>query len=505
MNFNDIDDVSTIVAQLNTDKYRQPDIASTAPPSSSALLRSSSSSSSSSLHRSASATVSSVTPAIRKRLYTNQIPHVDSVVHALTHGNAGTGRATAVLDGSPTGSGKTHCGAAVAAALHNGVVLACPMNLMPKWNAEFTRVGVPSVVVNYETLKRGKIYTISASGAVSKQRTSATFLIPIRDSTDTIIDFNWRITPGMLVIFDEAHVCGNPDSLNGKLLLSAKRAGARILMLSATLADSSQNFAIFGYVLGCYEHMQHARSWIRSVKRSGAALHTAVFPAYGSRIQMDQTGPNALLGNTIHVERHRLTVDVRRTIEQLWAEFGTLHRRNANLKRQHTIRKTIEEHLADGMAERARAFTQQGRSVIIYVNYRSTVAHLAQLLDTDCIIEGGQCPDVRQRNIRRFQSNRRRIIISNLTAGGVGIDLHDVHGDHPRVILMRPGTSSKQIKQGLGRANRITAQTPSESYLEFADTPSERRWSEYIGEKIAFIDDLNDVDLSPEAVKLLAR
>jgi superfamily II DNA/RNA helicase len=255
-------------------------------------------------------------------------------------------------------------------------------------------------------------------------------------------------------------------------------------------------------VLNCYSSMDDARSWIAHAKRNGG-LNNALFPRYGSKLTIGGRDGIKLAGNSIKVEHHKLDRAMRRLVDELWAEHASLKRCNQNLKRQHEIRSTIEGYLAKGFAERARGLVRRGSSVIIYVNYRETVEYLARLLKTQSIIQGGQDVEERQRIIKRFQTDRSRIIISNLRAGGAGISLHDTRGKHPRVILMRPGASSKDVKQGLGRTDRAGAVTRSHCYLAFADTPIEREWCGNLGRKLRFIDKITDDDMSPLASGLL--
>jgi superfamily II DNA or RNA helicase len=449
-------------------------------------------------------------PTTAKLLYPEQRAHVLSLRRGLSKCPP-TG-AAAQMDASPTGTGKTPCGMAVAREFYDndpaveGTIIACPLNVVDNWKSEATRFGVPSIIVNYETLKRGKVYRIGCERASTRTgrqaRLLANFLILKRDEDGDIVDFEWRIPRGTPVIFDEAHLCGNRNSLNGRLLLAARRAGARILLLSASLAESSDNFAIFGMVLNCYSSMDDARSWIAHAKRNGGLNH-ALFPRYGSKLTVGGRNGIKLAGNSIEVEHHKLDRATRGLVDELWAEHARLKRCNQNLKRQHEIRSTIEGYLAKGFAERARGLVRRGRSVIIYVNYRETVEYLARLLKTRSIIQGGQDVEERQRIIKRFQTDRSRIIISNLRAGGAGISLHDTRGKYPRVILMRPGASSKDVKQGLGRTDRVGAVTRSHCYLAFADTPIEREWCGNLGRKLRFIDKITDDDMSPLASGLI--
>ena len=94
--------------------------------------------------------------------------------------------------------------------------------------------------------------------------------------------------------------------------------------------------------------------------------------------------------------------------------------------------------------ELAKDYLENGFSIAIFVNYTVTLELLAKEFNTTSIIKGGQNMTDRDKIIQDFQDNKSRIIICNIRAGGIGISLHDVNGNHPRVALISP-TYSQQI------------------------------------------------------------
>ncbi len=64
----------------------------------------------------------------------------------------------------------------------------------------------------------------------------------------------------------EAHRCKNKKTLNSVLLYSAASIDTmKILMLSATIADKPEKFAIAGYTLKLYPNIRNAMNWINSM------------------------------------------------------------------------------------------------------------------------------------------------------------------------------------------------------------------------------------------------
>src|SRR3990167_2120909 len=101
-----------------------------------------------------------------------------------------------------------------------------------------------------------------------------------------------------------------------------------------------------------------------------------------------------------------------------------------------------------------------------------TLNLLAEQLKTKTLIHGEQSAKERDKNIDDFQSDRERIIIANIRAGGIGISLHDVNGNHPRVSLISPTQSATNLIQALGRIHRSGGKSKSLQRIIFAaNTP----------------------------------
>jgi superfamily II DNA or RNA helicase len=440
-------------------------------------------------------------PETNRLLREFQKSHVMSMLHILR--TAPLRESTCVADITPCGYGKTPCGVAVVSELqvdngNLGAIVVCPLSVLPKWREWACRMNVNVVLVNYETLKLGKVYGQTKTTTNKKKRVTSNFMIPIRNSNGDIVDFEWRVPKDMVIIFDEAHVCSNQNSLNGKLMLAA-RGKARILLLSATLAHNESHFAVFGYMLGCYSSISAGRSWIANYVKSKGGLFNALVPKYAASMILGKN--DTMFESTIDVDTYGLPKKILNRIEELWSFCA----KSNNMERQHKIKCIIEHYLSLAIEDKVKQCVKSGGSVIIYLNYRKSVAFMADLLKTTCIIEGGQDDEVRARNIRRFQEDKEHVIVCNTAAGGVGIDLDDRNGKRKRSLFLRPGNSAKNIKQALERPNRLTAKSKSHRFIMFVDTPFERLWRDRIASQIAFLDRLNDSSISPLALKLDAK
>jgi hypothetical protein len=70
----------------------------------------------------------------------------------------------------------------------------------------------------------------------------------------------------VIVIFDEAHRCKNHKSETSQLLLSIKKSGVKIILLSATLTDKLDSFKPFGVIFNFYNDVLQFKHWLHSQK-----------------------------------------------------------------------------------------------------------------------------------------------------------------------------------------------------------------------------------------------
>ena len=89
------------------------------------------------------------------------------------------------------------------------------------------------------------------------------------------------------------------------------------------------------------------------------------------------------------------------------------------------------------------------------------------------------------------------MLIATIQSGGVGINLHDVHGGHPRRTIMSPTFSAIDMKQALGRCYRAGGMTPVIQNLVFAANTVEEYVYRKVKAKINNIDLINDRDVTP--------
>jgi hypothetical protein len=160
-------------------------------------------------------------------------------------------------------------------------------------------------------------------------------------------------------------------------------------------------------------------------------------------------------------------------------------------------RQDAELLKAPGLAEMAMDAVAEGQSVVIFVNFRATLAALRELIPHLPVIEGDTSMDERADILRRFGADEVRIVAANLATAGEGLDgLQDLRGEFPRLALISPGFNAVQLKQALGRVHRANARSKSVQRIVFAAGTVEERACEAVRAKISNMALLNDGDLS---------
>ncbi|MFA9262992.1 MAG: helicase-related protein, partial [Undibacterium sp.] len=441
------------------------------------------------------------------KLLPYQIAAVLRLKRALTHGNA--------LDASDTGSGKTYCALVAAAELGLRPCIIAPLAVLPSWQRAAAALGVTICwLINYDKIRGGK-------GPIAKWE---------GDGKSKTFVFKY-LPENHILIFDEVQKCKSPDSLQGKMLRDAARAGHKILCLSATAAKDPTEMRNLGTALKLHDGTRS--NWEQWCVRNGCtsgqyglkfapfgkgkryleAIHRAIFPQKGNRIRVADLPefPETRIeaetldtGNTDFITGAYAEMD--KELAKIQSDTGM----TANDKGASTLAAMMKARIASEKGklklfrELAEEAIEEGRSAVIFLNFREHIDILMKDLKTKCVVWGGQKADERQQCIDDFQADRSRIIIISLQAGGAGLSLHDLNGNFPRLAIISPSYSAIDLKQALGRVHRAGAKTKSFQRIIFAAGTIEEQICESVREKLSNIDTLNDGTLAPESFLKLA-
>lgn len=346
------------------------------------------------------------------------------------------------------------------------------------------------------------------------------------------------------LIFDEVHRCGCMSSLNSEMLIAAKRQGIRTLALSATAACNPLNFRALGYLLDlhgdkvdrfigpprcsggrCQRDM--LPNYYRWINRLGCRrdptfhgwrwevgaerqieimkeIRNQIIPARGVRIRVADIPGFPECSITPELYDVDDVNQLNKYYEEMRRALALLHGRSkldkspeSAITQMLRARQQIELLKVPVAAELATDDLSKGYSSVIFVNFRQTFDELARRLPGSAVIYGGQSNLAREGNIAIFQSNEARNIVVMADAGGVGLGLHDLHGNHPRIANVMPNFSAVSMKQIFGRLPRDGGKSRCHYRVLLAANTIETRIHRAVTAKLNNLDALNDGDMNP--------
>lgn len=446
--------------------------------------------------------MSGISDKIKKLLLSYQVNNAENIIRILQNNES-------VLDASDTGTGKTYTAVASCASMKLNPIIICPKAVMAAWRNVCKIFSVkPFFIVNYETIRNMKYYNEDGERIICPY---------LQYNTKTKM-FTWKDVPeNVIFIFDESHKCSSLGTYNGLLLLGVRESTPnKIMLLSATIADHPEKFRLFFYILNFIdkEHVKESKidfkkymniveQWIMRDAKPMVRIFNMLYPNRATRMSIDVLGdlfPETQITAVPYSMGKNREQEIQKEYEIIEEALDSLKDKTKKDKQNPLVavlraHQKIELLKISTFVELASDFLHQGFSVVIFVNFTQTLKSLAKLLFTECVIYGEQTDDERQFNIDSFQSNREKLIICNIKAGGVGISLHDTDGNHKRISLISPCWSSIDLTQALGRVHRAGGKSKSLQRIIYAANTVEEKIAEKVQLKLKDLNSINNGDL----------
>lgn len=458
-----------------------------------------------------------------------QIPHAIRLADSLFYNGV-------AADLSETGTGKTFSAAAVARHFNGPIVVIAPKLVLRKWKEILNGFGKDAVVyINYEKLCRGNTEWLTYP-KVQKVVTGKKDRKFHPDETQKrYYNAQLHFPAGSLIILDEGHKCKGVNSLQAGFLISVKRQGYKLLILSATQATSPLDMRAFGYAANLIpspEMKEYKKFCLEAgatetghygamtfdtddpkAARKMAAIHHHLFDysKIGSRLTRDEMG--ALFpDNELICESYDMgdnSDKIAHAYEIMEREIGRLEEKTANYA-AHVFavimeaRRRIEMLKVPTLVEMAEDLYDEGKSVVIYVNFTDTIEAIKRRLehsrkfrnkDLIGLIYGERTNRQRENDIDAFQADTKRILIINI-ACAESIGLHDLNGKFPRASLINPSFSAIKVLQAIGRIWRQGGLTKCYQRFVFADRTYENVICDRISSRLDNIELLNTGDMT---------
>lgn len=445
----------------------------------------------------------SIDENIKSKLFEYQVENTKNIIRILTNNKA-------VLDASDTGTGKTYTAIAGCAQLNLRPFIICPKSVIYAWRRVCKDFDIkPVTVVNFECIRMGNYY----SRAGMRLKCPHISLNDTKVGNHTITNYTWDLPKNSVFIFDEVHKCSNMSSLNGRLLISAKQSKSPIMCLSATIADTPEKFKVFFYILNFTgtednikfsEYFSRVDRWINSDPNPMIRIHSVLYPKRATRMRIDVLGdifPETQITGTPYTMGNKTENQISKQYKIIAEELDRLQNKENKDNKSNFLVKIIRAHQKIEMlkvptiVDIAKDFLYNKFSIVIFVNFTQTLDLIASMLKTQCVVHGDQNAYDRETNIQDFQSNKEKIIICNIKAGGVGLSLHDIHGGHPRVSLISPTWSSIDLLQVLGRVHRAGGKSKSLQRIIYTANTVEEKIADKLKYKLVDVNSINNGDL----------
>lgn len=370
------------------------------------------------------------------------------------------------LNLSEMGTGKTVQTVAACKVLYKRPFIICPKSVMCTWKQVCDWFDVkPIAIVNYETIKLGKIY-------YGNTRASTAYV------TKSSGQYNWALPFDACLIMDEVHKCKNLKTDNGKLLLSAKQCPA-VILLTGTIVESLDEIKPFAYVCNEIGDLRNFNSYkkIHGLARCRQKLNDFIVQI--KICEIDSFPSNHVMIKTF-TGSDLITKEYLK-IKELLAKKQTSH----VLSDIQKHKQQIELAKTGIFVEQAQSYLNEGKSVVIFVNYLDTMTVIMDALGTDCFINGKQTIEQRQECQQAFQADQVRIIVCQMRV--IGVDLHDVTGKHPRATLLSIPDSGTDLEQVLGRTHRAGGKSSVVQTIVVTEDPYEQEMIDSLVAKVSNI------------------
>uniref|UniRef100_A0A6C0ACI7 Helicase ATP-binding domain-containing protein n=1 Tax=viral metagenome TaxID=1070528 RepID=A0A6C0ACI7_9ZZZZ len=428
--------------------------------------------------------------SIAQKLLDYQIVHVSKLLGCMGINNT-------IFDGSDTGTGKTYSAIALCAQLNKKPLVVCPKPVISTWLRVIEYFNIDYYgVVNYESFRNCKYY--KKKDIKELKNSDCPFI-----SQDKNNKYKWKVNNDCIIIFDEAHRCKNKKTHNGNLLLSLKNSELskiKKLILSATIADTIENFACFGYVLGFYDKMTKSKAWVQNIlkksKNTGVkCIYDEIYPKYGSRMLIHEISnfpKTSVISETYTSNKYIKLNKYRKNI----LELENNNNKDKLIKITELLQK-MELIKIPIFIDLAKDMLANGFHIVVFFNYLSSIDKFIEDINLDekyiKSIKGETTQQNRDKIVDKFRKDKLKIVVVSKKLQE-GISFHDIRGKHPRGSLISPNYSSQDLIQTLGRVNRAGSKTRSIQKIVFIANSFEESIAEKLSKKIKFNENINGID-----------
>lgn len=324
--------------------------------------------------------------------------------------------------------------------------------------------------------------------------------------------YKWKLPRNTLMVFDEVHKCKSDDSQNMRLLVAAKPYITE--GLTATPGVTPRDFKALGYTLGLHRlydfdlwtelhgcrrvFTQGAKKkfigWDYGKKSGGLELlNQELFPHKAARMRISEIPgfPKTVITAECFSAKEAPEINKAYVALILSCKAAIEAKKMLPVTAVLRYRMLVEKLKVPLFIQLIEEANEAGFSVAMFVNFTETLQILHKKFPDAPLIYGGQKPTEREEGRYAFELNRVKNIFLNLQAGGTSLDLHDIHGGHPRMALISPTYNPYDLKQVFGRVSRDGGKSTSFQRIVYMSGTQEEKVCEKVKVKIKAFETIN--------------
>lgn len=439
-------------------------------------------------------------------LYDYQINHVEQIKNLLTsdpriYNSIPIKNCNIVSDMSDVGTGKTHTSCAVAKMMNLDLFVLCNKSTIKKWYNTAQLYGTNVITVtNYERIRGNslseEIKWFDMRYGYTDVPSFCPYITKYLDE-DNQIRYKWDLK-NCLIVFDESHKGKNKSTYNSSLIMGAKELSdnndnnVKVLLLSATPVESETDIKyllfILGYMSTCSNDTRMRKEFsflcksLKLTKKNKikmSRLHNLFIESPLRRcVYMRRELEGEVKSIQIDMKDEAVTQieyynsSIQKNIDVMKGKFGV----GDILGKITKARKSIESIKVPYIVELAINAFNEGNSVIIFTNFihpaENIANEIATRLDQDVGLLTSECED-KEEIVEQFQRDEIRFLVCTAGSGSESLDFQDMKGKYPRFSLILLPVSGIQLRQSVGRVDRVGQKSKPKQIVVFGKGPIE--------------------------------
>lgn len=380
-----------------------------------------------------------------------------------------------VLLGDEMGLGKTVQAIAAMVSLSNQgashFMVVCPAGVLVNWAREITKFShLPVVSIRGGDMDAVKTWLQNGGVAVSSYDSISRFALPQ--------GFEYA-----MLTADEAHYAKNPGAIRTQALNRLAKAARRCLYMTGTPLENRVDEMC--YLISCLR--PDIAKKLEGVKyySSAARFRQEISPVYLRRTREDVLSElPELIENTEWCDM---------SLEEIKLYYAQVITSNFMGMRQVSwhIPDVKKSSKARRLLEIQEAAELEGRKLLVFSFFRSTIGKVCELLGDKCLepVTGSMLPAKRQEIIDRFSAAPAgSVLVCQIQAGGTGLNIQSASV----VVFCEPQIKPSLETQAISRAYRMGQIRNVLVYRLLCDDTVDERIVELLGEKQDAFDSFAD-------------